>query len=712
MKKFIALFLITALLCGCANTAEPGTTTVADFTILSDIIVTDHSLQDIVFLGSETPEGTNLPRLKRPETGDLLWFEVTEAMNAFLLRGWAASDMSAYKNGNISLEIKGNGSFDIGFGETADNNYTTAVITVKESSADWKTILVPVSEINTELKHVRDLVIGNASGNIAIRNIKLISDESEKIYPEIKVNQLGFKPESEKTAFVTGFSDVLTADEGTDFSLVDKQSGESVYSGKLTLITELDELYSGEKMLLADFSEYKTEGEYYLKADNLSNSVCFRIGENVYDELLCDSMRYFYYQRANTEITSEYGGDFVRTDITPEDINLPLKNNSDITMDVSGGWYDAGDIGKYVTPGATAVNTLLWTYKLFPEKFSDGQNNIPESGNGIPDILDEIRYETDFFLRMQDNETGAFYMKVKSATEDDNAKNRAIWEYTTNSTADTSAALAFASTIFREFDPEYADRLRESAEKGWEYIEKNPDYYVETTYSGEKDNTSSFWAAGSLFYATENEKYHNFIKENFEKNISALASNEDGHSVSDMGIYGLYMYAMSDGADEILVAEISDRFSKWKRNIVKKAEFCPWNIAINDWSFWWGSFNIILGGPMDIYIGNHIFGNDNAETVKMSQNALNFILGANAQRKSYVTGHGEDSISCTFSSFYGYHEKGFPDGYMPGGINQANGSVLSKYPIKCYNDEAFDWFTNENAIYWNAVLVFNTALSA
>ncbi len=475
MKKFISLFLITALLCGCSNTAEHAeTTTAAEFTIPADIIVTDHSLQDIVFLGSEAPEGTNLPRLKRPETGDLLWFEATEAMNSFLLRGWAASDMSAYKNGSVFLEIKGDGSFDVGFGETLDNNYTTAVTTVTEKSDDWKAVLIPVSEMNTELKHVRDLVIGNASGNIAIRNIRLISDDSEKIYPEIKVNQLGFKPESEKTAFVTGFSDILMADEGTEFSLVNKQSGESVYTGSLTLITEYDEFYSGEKMLLADFSEYKSEGEYFLKVDNLSDSVSFKINANVYDELLSDSMRYFYYQRANSQITAEHGGDFARSDITPEDTDLPLKNNKDIKIDVSGGWYDAGDIGKYVTPGATAVNTLLWTYKLFPEKFTDGQNNIPESGNGVPDILDEIRYETDFFLKMQDSETGAFYMKVKSETEDDNTKNRAVWEYTTNSTADTSAALAFTATIFREFDSDYADTLLKAAERGWDYIEENP----------------------------------------------------------------------------------------------------------------------------------------------------------------------------------------------------------------------------------------------
>lgn len=75
-------------------------------------------------------------------------------------------------------------------------------------------------------------------------------------------------------------------------------------------------------------------------------------------------------------------------------------------IDVSGGWYDAGDVGKYVSPGATAANTLLWTYMMFPDCFSDGQNGIPESGNGIPDLLDEVRVELDFLLKMQDKSGG------------------------------------------------------------------------------------------------------------------------------------------------------------------------------------------------------------------------------------------------------------------------------------------------------------------
>lgn len=130
-------------------------------------------------------------------------------------------------------------------------------------------------------------------------------------------------------------------------------------------------------------------------------------------------MRYFYYQRANTEITDDFGEGLSRSDATPEDFNI---NGAD----VSGGWYDAGDVGKYVSPGSTAANTLLWAYKLYPEKFFNGQNNIPEIGNAIPDILDEVKYELDFLLKMQDEESGGFHMKVKSLSENDNAGDRAV----------------------------------------------------------------------------------------------------------------------------------------------------------------------------------------------------------------------------------------------------------------------------------------------
>ncbi len=719
IQSLTAISLAAAMLCGCGdNTAQSDTVSqdISEEVQQTPLPVAEHRLQEITILVDTPATGTELPPLKRPdESNPHLYFQPLKTLSAFLFRDWSATDLSAYKqNGYIALDIKGGGeaSFDIGFGDMIKGSYSTSVITHTESGLtdEWKSIHIPISDIDSDMLHVRDFVIGNAEGEFFVSNIRLCSEDSEKIYPLFKVNQCGYKPSSEKTAILSGFGDVIGCNVGDEFELVNAADNAAVYSGRLTLITEIDEKYSGEAMLCADFTEYTAEGEYYLRLKNNDEekSLSFVISEDAYDKVLTDTMRYFYYQRANTDITSDYGDGFTRDDITPEDYALPLKNDSTQTIDASGGWYDAGDIGKYVVPGATAANTLLWAYKLYPEKFSDGQNNIPESSNGIPDILDEVRYELDFFLRMQDEQSGGFYMKVKSATEQDDANDRVVWECTTNTTADTSAVLAFASTIYREFDSAYADILLAAAEKGWTYIEANPNYYVETTYAGEMNTHSTFWAAGCLALASDKDIYHNYVKENYDGYLSVFSGGKDGHSVGNMAYYGYYAYLLSENADPAIRDEINTRFGQWCSGAEARHDNNPWEVSLLDWSFWWGSFNMVLGTPQDMLVGCYVLGRDNTKAMQMSGDALSFILGENPMRKSFVTGNGEDAIFCTFSSFYG-NEDSFPSGYMPGGMNAYDGSIISQYPMKCYVDEPFDWVTNENAIYWNAVMVFNTA---
>ena len=82
---------------------------------------------------------------------------------------------------------------------------------------------------------------------------------------------------------------------------------------------------------------------------------------------------------------------------------------SDVAKDVSGGWHDAGDYGRYVVPGAKAVQDLLLTYEDSEYAAKDDAIGIPESGNGVPDVLDEVRYELDWMLKMQDETSGGVY---------------------------------------------------------------------------------------------------------------------------------------------------------------------------------------------------------------------------------------------------------------------------------------------------------------
>ncbi len=465
-KSAVALTLTAVMLCGCTDTADSNAESQSSDggTESYNRVVfptTDHTLQDIQIFLDSRPQGTDLPGLKKDDEYPHLYFKPIERLSGFLLRNWQATDISSYKeNGCVVLDIKGSGTakFDVGFGNLINGNYSASTITHTEEnlSNEWKTVEIPIKAIDSDLVHIRDFVIGNAEGEFFVANIRLTSKDSETNYPLIKINQCGYRPDSEKTAVFSAFGDNISCNVGDEFEVVSAADNSVAYSGRLTLITELDNLYSGEAMLCADFTGLENNGRYYLRLKNSpeEKSPAFDIGDDVYDKVLTDTMRYFYYQRANAEITAEFTNGIERPDITPEDFSLPLKGDKEgkNRIDVSGGWYDAGDVGKYVVPGATAVNTLLWAYQLYPEKFTDNQNNIPESGNSIPDILDEARYELDFFLRMQDKESGGFYMKVKALSEDDNQKNRVVWQCTANTTADASAILAFASTVYREFD--------------------------------------------------------------------------------------------------------------------------------------------------------------------------------------------------------------------------------------------------------------------
>ncbi len=712
-KRLIAIIcaLVTVLtFCSCTS---PEKYDLSPSFEAGDIEPINHRLKTIILMDSESYITTMLPETKPvSEDNQNLFFKVDRSLTGFVLRNWSANDISPYKeNGVISFDAKGEGTvrLTIGVGEIKNGEYTQVLKShYLELTDEWASYELPLSSIDNDFCNVRDILVGEANGEMYISNIRLSSPDSEKIYPAIKVNQVGYTPDGDKTAVVSGFYNEIGFDGATEFEVV-SVDGERVYTGSLKLISGGDFDYSGEVIYQADFTELTKEGEYFLRLKGIGEkSTKFRIGENVYDDLLRDIQRYYYYQRANCEIV----GDYPRGDMSPEDFCLPLRWDMESSIDVSGGWYDAGDIGKYVSPGATAINTLLWAYKLHPEKFYDGQNDIPESGNGIPDLLDEIRYELDFILKMQDKSSGGFYMKAKSLTADDKQKDRVVWEATANSTADSIAALAFASVIYREFDESYADRLLESALLGWEFIEKNPKLYLpyDTAYAGEENDNATFWAAGSLFYATEDDRFGDYVKAHYKEYTNCFDSSADCHSVGTMAVYGFYGYLMSDKADRAIRSEVKELFEARKQTVIDLIRQNPWSIPVDKYSLWWGSFNVVLGNAQDFTIGCYVLEGDISAARDICQRASDFILGENPLRKCFVTGNGDDPIKCTFSTFYTDLTNGFPEGYMPGGINSHDGELLSRFPLKCYANVGHDWVTNENSVYWNGVLIFNISM--
>ena len=224
----------------------------------------------------------------------------------------------------------------------------------------------------------------------------------------IKVNQVAYAPGAAKQATVISNSGSPLA-----WSLLDG-SDQVVASGTTTVFGA--DSPSGDSVHKIDFSSYTGTGTNYVLTVNNESSHPFDIGTAAWKKLPYDALAFFYHQRSGIAITSQYagGGQYARAaghlNVSPNqgDNNVPCRSDCGYRLDVRGGWYDAGDHGKYVINGGMSAWQLVNAYERARNipgadtgAFADGTMSIPERGNGVPDILDEARWEIDFLLKMQ-----------------------------------------------------------------------------------------------------------------------------------------------------------------------------------------------------------------------------------------------------------------------------------------------------------------------
>ncbi len=327
---------------------------------------------------------------------------------------------------------------------------------------------------------------------------------------------------------------------------------------------------------------------------------------------------------------------------------------------------------------------------MFPEAYTDNQFNIPESGNGVPDVLDEARWELEWILKMQDAESGGFYARVES-TNDDNNK-RAIRDKRgdvtnvrpTNDTAWAATALAHASRVYAKYDPAFADKCLNAAESAWMYLEQNPDNIKgpSGTYESDTDKDSRLMAAASLYRVTGDAKYNDYFLDNYAQSKDRF-EDPSGDWLGALH-WAFFYYMGSDNRDMDAVNWFKDEFTIWLNNKIDRYKNNAWGNTINQGNYYWGSNNIILNTATEALIGSKLLGMNNETINNMALSALNYILGANPLRKSFVTGYGEDSLEHVYGIMNNDPRPGVPKGIMPLGPNQYNSPLISVFPAKNY----------------------------
>ncbi|MGN0592056.1 MAG: glycoside hydrolase family 9 protein [Ruminococcus sp.] len=666
-----------------------------------------------------TYEGASSLRICTTDTSE--WWSVR-----LVVRNWMSMDFSQYQpEGYLEFDVKGsegNEKFQIGFADYVAENgkEDTAAVSIEQYAhitSEWQHVSIPLSDISeanpdVDFSDITVMYLLNDGTTDAqkfwITNLAVTSDGLERESPPIRVNQVGFLPDSTKYALVSFYPELYNISEGDTFSLCEAETGKTVYDGTLKLLSEFDQRDSGEKVLKADFSEYKARGTYYVSVQALPHSAVFSISDNVYEKALTAAQKYFYYQRQGIALEEKYAGNFARDNLGIDDASVPFASENSRIIASEKGWFDAGDSGKYINTGAGTVSSLLWAYEMYPQCFPDNALNIPESGNGIPDLLDEARWELEWILTMQDTESGGFYPRIQG-----NAGNRMVMDENGCTTDDTACAvgvLAEAYLSYKKFDSDFADKCLAAAEKGWKFLLAHPENITSyDVYVVSDDRADRLWAAGALLRASGNSSCNEYFQNNYpcveEKFEDSYAyANGWGNN----WLTGCWHYLLSDEPDEQVCQWLKKEITVWREILLTdKWENNIWGLPLHKGNYFRGITFEICSMAMAVSITDQILNLNDSRTYLCAETSLSWILGANPLSISYVSGFGENSVKTIHSEIYENDDMDkIPDGYMPQGPNSTALKNYSRFAAKCYLDNQNDWVSNEHTIYANAALVY------
>ena len=522
------------------------------------------------------------------------------------------------------------------------------------------------------------------------------------VYPAINLNQVGYLPKASKVAVLNGDAIASKA------SVVDIASGDTVYEGDVSAAVFNES--TGRDEARFDFSSVTTPGEYKVVVGDIE-SFEFAIADDVYTDAFKASLRMFYLQRCGVELTEEYAGDYAHPECHASEATI---YGTDETIDVSGGWHDAGDYGRYVVTGAKAAADLMLAYSLYPKAFDDNLG-IPESGNGVPDVLDEVRFELDWLFKMQNSE-GGVYHKVTCTNfpgfvmPEEETEELIVCPVSTTATGDFAAVMAMASKVYAKVDADFASKCLEAAQKAADYLEahpdlegaKNPDGIVTGEYPDIEDADERIWAYAELYKATGDVKY--------DDAFCALIGLEVP-SATDLGWMGVGGYAayayLSSGFKGKFYDAILASFMGGLATIEAAAAADSYNSSLTVYP--WGSNMTIANNGMYMLLFDAVNGGNKGDQVAREQ--LNYLLGTNGLGVCFLTGYGTVSPESPHHRPSQAKGEAVP-GMIAGGPNEnledpyAANVLAEAAPALCYADSDQAFSLNEVTIYWNSPAVF------
>lgn len=427
---------------------------------------------------------------------------------------------------------------------------------------------------------------GNAGGSA-------FTPPKEPLSKFVVVDQFGYRPDSEKIGVVrdpqTGFDAADAFSPGKSYALVDAVSGKQVLSAAVTPWNNgATDASSGDKAWWFDFSKVTQPGTYYvLDVDNAVRSDTFDISDTVYREVLKRAVRMLFYQRVGQAKDAQWAGagwaDKADHVGPGQDHNCRLfsdKNNAATEKDLWGGWFDAGDYNKYTSWTAGYVVSLLRAYLENKTAWRDDYD-IPESGNGVPDVLDEAKWGMDYLTRLQNTDGSVLSIVGEAGASPPSAATDPSYygPANTSATLSTAGAYALGSTVFASLGnaalTTYAADLKSRALKAWAWADANPSVLFKNNDSASgssglgagQQETDDYGrsmmkleASAYLYEATQDAQFRTFFEANYQ-NAHLIADGNFAYPFENATQEALLYYTTLTGATAAVKVAIQKSYA-------------------------------------------------------------------------------------------------------------------------------------------------------
>ncbi len=516
-------------------------------------------------------------------------------------------------------------------------------------------------------------------------------------------NQVGFLPAQKKEV-------VVTTGKVQGFEVTRTDTNQVVLTGE----SSQPQMWplAGESAVFIDVSPLTEAGQYRLTLNGSDHSVSFSIRDNAYSDIHDAAIKAYYFNRASFALDPAYAGSWQRPAGHPDDLAAELDNPSAVRASAKG-WYDAGDYNKYTVNSGISTYTLLRAYMDFRDFYADRKWNIPESTNLQPDMLDEILWNLDWMMTMQDND-GSVFHKLTTLNFAPDVMPHEANEQRYFVGKGTAAALNFAAvmaTAARVF-PASANTYQAAAERAWQWAVQHPNMpyrnpeNVSTGEYGDSQFADEFaWAASELLMTTGKSEYYDAVN----THLGAPSTPNWG------GTMGLaYLSLLKEGQSRLSANQINTiqaDFLAYADQLVATDAASGFHVAMRENDFVWGSNGVAMNHGMILATAYMLTQSEKYRTTM--SHLVDYVLGKNPTGYSFVTGFGDKPPR------FIHHRQSQADtvadpvpGFIAGGPHsgQQDGcDYSSDLPAKSYVDDWCSYASNEIAINWNAPLVYTLA---